>query len=485
MIATLPAQTRMRANMQDIAPLTDLHYHSIPQIAAAFAAGTLSSIELTRAMLDRIQHLDPALRSYITVTPDLAMDQAARADLEITHGQSRSPLHGVPIAVKDLCCTRDSITTAGMAIHRDHQAGYDATVVERLRRAGAVLLGKLHMTEGATISHHPELPRPVNPWGEAFWTGASSSGSGVATAAGLCFASLGSDTGGSIRYPSAANGLTGVKPTWGRVSRHGVFDLAPSYDTVGPIARSAVDCAIMFDAIAGYDPKEPTSLLAPVTPCFAGLNGVSGAAGLRIGIDSRFNNEGADPEAMALIEVAAEKFAQIGADLQDISFPDPRLLLEHLLELQMAELAHAHRATFPSQADRYGPWLREGIESGLRASPVVLADALFERELFRGRLARLFTQIDIVLLPVLPGGTPDWEEPVRMIEQDQKAFFRYTGPLNASGSPAVTLPCGFTQGGRPVGLQLAGPHCSEAMLLRAAHAYQQVTDWHLRRPPVG
>ncbi len=470
--------------MHDALPFADPHYRSIPQIAEAFAAGTLSPIELTRAMLDRIERLDPALRSYITVTPDLAMDQAARAELEITRGQSRSLLHGVPIAVKDLCCTRDSVTTAGMAIHSDHQPGYDATVVERLRRAGAVLLGKLHMTEGATITHHPELPRPVNPWGEAFWTGVSSSGSGVATAAGLCFASLGSDTGGSIRYPSAANALTGVKPTWGRVSRHGVLDLAPSYDTVGPMARSAADCAIMFDAIAGHDPRDPTSLLAPVTPCYAGLEGAAGAAGLRFGIDPRFNNDGADPEAAALIEEAAERFALIGADLQEISFPDPRPLLEHLLELQMAELAHAHRATYPSQADRYGPWLREGIETGLRASPVAIADALFERERFRGRLARLFTQIDIVLLPVLPGGTPDWEAPVQMIEQDQKAFFRYTGPLNASGSPSVTLPCGFTQGGRPVGLQLVGPHCSEAMLLRAAHAYQQVTDWHLHRPPL-
>jgi amidase len=462
----------------------DLHYHSITQIADAFAAGTLSPIELTRAMLDRIERLDPALRSYITVTPDLAMDQAARAEQELGRGQSRSPLHGVPIAVKDLCCTRDSITTAGMAIHSEPRPDYDATVVARLRLAGAVLLGKLHMTEGATIEHHPEMPRPINPWCEQFWAGASSSGSGVATAAGLCFASLGSDTGGSIRYPSAANALTGLKPTWGRVSRYGVFDLAASYDTVGPMARSAADCAIMFDAIAGHDPRDPTSLLAPVAPCFAGLKGVSGAAGLRIGIDPRFNGADADPEAAALIDEAAEMFARIGADLLDISFPDPRPLLEHLLELQMVELAHAHRATYPSQADRYGSWLRDGIESGLRASPLAIADALFERERFRGRLASLFTQIDIVLLPVLAGGTPDWDQPVRMVEQDQQAFFRYTGPLNASGSPTVTLPCGFTRDGRPVGLQLAGPHCSEATLLRAAHAYQQVTGWHLQRPPV-
>ena len=470
--------------MHEATPST-LHYSSIPQVAAAFAAGTLSPVDLTRAMLDRIDRLDPALHSYMTVTPDLAMEQAARAETELRRGQSRSPLHGVPIAVKDLCCTHDSITTAGMAIHCTHRPGYDATVVERLRRAGAVLLGKLHMTEGATISHHPELPRPINPWGEAFWTGVSSSGSGVATAAGLCFASLGSDTGGSIRYPSAANGLTGVKPTWGRVSRYGVFDLAASYDTVGPMARSAVDCAIMFDAIAGHDPNDPTSLVAPVTPCLAGLAGVAGAIGVRIGIDSRFNTEGANPEAASLIEAAAAQFAHLGATLQDIVFPDPRALLDHLLELQMVELAHAHRATYPSQADRYGPWLRQGIENGLRATPIAIADALFERERFRGQLASLFTETDIVLLPVLPGGTPDWEEPVGMIEQDQQAFFRFTGPLNASGSPTVTLPCGFTREGRPVGLQLVGPPCSEAMLLRAAHAYQQVTDWHLRRPPVG
>jgi amidase len=236
-------------------------------------------------MLSRINKYQGRLRAYATVTEDLALRQADRAAVEIAKGQYRGPLHGIPIAVKDLCYTKGIVTSAGMPIHGKFKPSYDATVVRRLRAAGAVLLGKLQMTEGAFAEHHPDIKAPVNPWHKDHWSGVSSSGSGVATASGLCFASLGSDTGGSIRYPSAANGLSGLKPTWGRVSRHGVFDLASSLDHIGPMCRSSADCAAVLQVIAGADPHDPTATSEPVPNYLAGLNRPLG--GLRLGIARR------------------------------------------------------------------------------------------------------------------------------------------------------------------------------------------------------
>ena len=220
-------------------------------------------MELTQAMLDRIESLDARMHAYAKVTPELALDQARKAEAEIMQRRYRGALHGVPIALKDLCYTKGIPTAAGMPIHRDFRPTYDGTVVRRLNDAGAVCLGKLQLTEGAFADHHPSVVPPVNPWHPDHWSGASSSGSGVATAAGLCFGSLGSDTGGSIRFPSAACGVTGLKPTWGRVSRYGVFELAASLDHLGPMCRWAADTGIMLGAIAGADTDDPTASQAP------------------------------------------------------------------------------------------------------------------------------------------------------------------------------------------------------------------------------
>ncbi|SEQ20804.1 amidase [Faunimonas pinastri] len=462
----------------------ELHYRQLTDVAIDIKAHRLSPVEVTQAILARIEKLEPELQSYTTVTADLALEQAREAEAEIMQGRYRSPLHGIPIAVKDLCYTKGIPTSAGMAINRNWVPDYDATVVKRLRDSGAIILGKLHMTEGATLEHHPEMPPPRNPWNSDLWTGVSSSGSGVATAAGLCYASLGSDTGGSIRFPSACNALTGVKPTWGRVSRYGVFDLGASYDTVGPMTRSAADSATVLRAIAGYDENDPTSLSDPVPDYLGDLQGVYGARALTIGVDWGFNSEDADPAMIAQIEAAAAIFAELGAELRDVEFPDPGLVLDPSMNLIGVELAVAHEGSYPGQAERYGPAIAKMIESGRNADPVQLGRAMIERDKFRGRMARLFTKVDAVIIPVFMRGSPTWSEVADLVENDMRALMKFTSPINASRNPTVTLPCGFTPDGNPVAFQLVGAHCSEGVLLRAAHAYQQMTDWHTRRPPL-
>src|SRR5215211_420835 len=260
----------------------DLHYWSLDEAARRIAARDISSVELTRAILERISKIDPTLKSYATLTPERALEDASTLDAETAAGTSRGPLHGVPIAVKDLFNVAGVPTAAGTTIHRATVPDRDATVVARLRAAGAVILGKLQMTEGAFGAHHPTISAPLNPWNAAYWIGVSSSGSGAATAAGLAFGSLGSDTGGSIRFPSTMNGVTGVKPTWGRVSRAGVFALAESLDHVGPMCRSALDAAVMLGVIAGPDLEDPTASPRAV-PDYA-VATESGVEGKRFGV---------------------------------------------------------------------------------------------------------------------------------------------------------------------------------------------------------
>jgi len=402
----------------------------------------------------------------------------------MARGFRRGPLHGVPIAVKDLCFTRDAATTAGMAIFADWKPEEDATVVARLEQAGAVILGKLKMTEGATANHHPSVAPPRNPWNPDYWTGISSSGSGVATAAGLCFGSLGSDTGGSIRFPSACCGITGIKPTWGRVSRHGIFPLAESLDHIGPMARSAADAAALLGIIAGDDPRDPTALDAPVPDYLAALGG--NIRGVRIGIDHAYNNEGTDPEIVAALAAAEQAFASLGAAIRPIAFPSTDGVLAGAMATTSAELAEAHKATYPSRAAEYGPPLAAMIENGLKISTRQLVQAAQARRSFSGQVARLWRDVDLLLIPVTSTLVPTAAEmeapvsdPARMAR-----LIRFTMPFDFTGSPTITLPCGFSKNGLPLGLQLVGPHLSEDLLCRAGDAFQRATDWHTRHPPV-
>lgn len=459
-----------------------IHYQSITEISDRLRRRDISPVELVEDMLKRIAEVDGRLNSYYTVTADLAREQAHRAEAEISAGRYWGPLHGVPFGLKDLFFTEGILTTAGMPLHKAFKPSFNAAVVERLYQAGAVLLGKHRLTEGACIEHHPDLGTPVNPWRSDLWTGASSSGSAVATAAGLCFASIGSDTGGSIRFPCGPNNLTGVKPTWGRVSRYGIWDLAPSYDHLGPITRSAEDAAIVLGAIAGADARDPTSLLSDVPDYARQLRGVNGCRGLSIGIDETYSYGGTDDEVVSLLNDVRATFASLGAELTEARFPDPEPMIRHMPAVHMAELAHSHRSTYPLHKEAYGKWITAGLANGTELDPVDFAHTMVERDKFKGSLGRMFESIDALLIPVFGFKSPTWYEFETIADKNIIKLFKFTLPFNASGNPSVVFPCGFTRDGRPVGAQLVGPHLSEARLLRAVHAYQLVTDWHLNRP---
>ncbi len=463
---------------------SDVHYLNLTEISAKIAAREVSPVEVTKAILSRIARAGKKLNAYAHLLADSALAQAKQAETEIARGRHRGPLHGVPIAVKDLCFTKGVPTGCGTTMLAKWKPKYSATVVERFEMAGAVLLGKLQMTEGAFADHHPKIKAPVNPWHADHWPGASSSGSGSATAAGLCYGSLGSDTGGSIRFPSTANGVTGLKPTWGRVSRYGVFPLSETMDHIGPMARSAADAAAILGVIAGADPNDPTALRAPVPDYLAGLAG--GVRGLRIGVDRTFNGEGVDNTVVKSVDGAVDVLRRLGAEIKDVTVPSTTDVLTGWLNFCAVETAVAHEATYPSRADQYGPALAGLIEAGRALSGMDLTKILLDRQAFNGRLAAVFEDVELIVFPAMFMRVPSLKQ-MATLGEDPDALFnllRYTAPLDTSGSPTITMPCGFDRKGLPIGFQLIGRHLSEDLLCRAGHAYQQATDWHTRHPAI-
>jgi amidase len=390
-------------------------------------------------------------------------------------------LHGVPLAVKDIFDTAGTVTAAGMPIHAGRVPGSDATAVSRLAGAGAVLLGKLQLTEGALAHHHPKITPPVNPWHQDYYAGASSSGSGVATAAGLCFGSLGSDTGGSIRFPAAANGLTGLKPTWGRVSRHGVFPLAPSLDHVGTLTRSAADAGAILGVIAGPDPDDPTTLPAPVPDYLADLE--AGISGVRIGTDAGYNETDCDAQVVMALQAAAKVLEGLGATLHQVKLPSPGPVVDAWADCCAVEAAISHEATYPVHAAEYGS-LANVLEAGRATRATDLMKRHHQRLAFSGALAALFQEIDLLLIPTQPRAdfTLTQEAEEFATSAGLTRFIRFATPWDMSGSPTITLPGGFTPRGLPLSFQLVGRHLDEALLIRAGSAYQQATDWHRRHP---
>jgi len=461
---------------------TDLHYLELLEVGRQIQSRDRSSVEVTQAMLARIEALDRGLRSYVTVMADQALADATRADAEIAAGRARGPLHGVPLAVKDLLWTAGVQTTHGMPLNKGHKPSEDATTVRRLRDAGAVILGKLQQTEGAFADHHPEVPAPVNPWGRQLWPGVSSSGSGVATAAGLCFGSLGTDTGGSIRFPSAANGITGLKPTWGRVSRHGAFELAASLDHIGPMTRSTADAAAILGAIAGADPLDPTAVPLAVPDYLALMT--RGLRGLRVGVDRAWTVDQVDAATKAMLLDAIRTVEALGATVVEITFPDARQAIDDWTPLCAAETAVAHEATYPSRKDAYGPGLASLIELGRGLSAMEYRKLALRRADFTGRVQTLFQALDLLVVPAMAFVGPTIERMSTLTADANllSGLLRYTCPFDMTGSPTLTLPGGQTPDGMPLAFQFVAPHFGEHLLVQAGWAFQRATRWHKRHP---
>ncbi len=459
----------------------DLHYLDMFDLSVLIRSRKISPVEVTQAMLDRIERLDGGLKSYALVTAEQALAQARTAEAELANGHCRGPLHGIPLAIKDLFWTAGIPTAAGTTIFRDFIPTEDATVVASLKEAGAVLLGKLRMTEGAFAIHHPDLPAPDNPWGAAHWAGASSSGSGVATAAGLCFGALGTDTGGSIRFPCAANGLTGLKPTWGRVSRHGVFELAAHLDHVGPMARSAKDVLFLLSGIVGHDPKDPTSL--PFA-CLEISSIDASLKGLRIGIDENWISDGVDADIQQGLWEIVEIIRDAGGIIQTVTMPDTRAVSANWERHCGVQTAVAHEATYPARAAEYGPALSRLIDGGRELSGMDYQRILLEARRFNGEMESLLKQVDVVLAPVQPYAAPTHEKLADLAGDPEanRRLIQFTSPFNVSGHPALSLPCGFAAG-MPLGAQFIGRKQAEGVLCQVGMAVQRGSDWHKRRPP--
>ena len=474
-----------------------LHYRTLSDVAHRISSGELSSVTVTSTMLERIADLEPQLHCYYSVNPELAMAGARMADDARDRGESLGVLHGVPIAVKDLCHKQGTTTTAGHSFRQQSVSDFDATVVARLEAAGAVILGKLATTEGAMVGYHRDFEVPRNPWGNLDrWPGVSSGGSGAATAAGLCFGSLGTDTGGSIRFPAAVNGIVGLKPTWGRVSRHGVLDLAPTLDHIGPMTRSVEDAARMLSVIAGYDLQDPTSLSAAVPDYTQGM--AEGVTGIRIGWDEAFVSSDIEPHVLAAVRAAVEKLAQLGAEIVDVDIPErSEEEADAWMILAACEAAAVHASTFPSRAPEYGEYFRFFLESGHQATAIQLAQATFARRNASGRVAPVFDQIDLLALPTLAteafrydpedayGGLDQGKNtlagvPLDWIGRSQ----RFVNQWDYNGYPTLSQPCGLSPDGLPLSLQLIGEPLAEALLCRVGYAFEQATDHHQLHPEV-
>ena len=460
---------------------SELHHLTIAAAARRIAAGELSPMELTKTFLARIDAVDHKLNSYARVTADRALEDARRAEQEIAAGNYRGPLHGIPIALKDLYETKGIPTTGHSRILLDHVPTEDATSARKLAEAGAVLLGKLAMHEFAFGGPSYDLPFPParNPWDTTRFTGGSSTGAGAAVAAGLCMGALGSDTGGSIRVPAAMCGLAGLKPTYGRVSRAGLFALAYSLDTAGPLTWTAEDNALMLQVIAGDDPRDPTAATQSVPDYGAALT--EDLSGVHIGVVRHFyeEDERASDASIDAMDAAIVKFQELGARVDDVGLSSLHDYQACCMVILLAEGFAAHRTWLEERPGEYGQIMREKlIPGGIIDAADYLEATRFRRELV-AEVLRAHERFDLLLTAATYGGAPLLEE-VKGYAIFSRALL--STPFNVTGTPAIAVCCGFTDDGLPLSMQIAGRPFEEAAVLRAAHAYERATPWRDRRP---
>jgi aspartyl-tRNA(Asn)/glutamyl-tRNA(Gln) amidotransferase subunit A len=470
---------------------------TLDEAASQIQKKELSPLELTLACTERIQALDPVLNCFITRTPDTALKQARQAEAEIQRGGYRGPLHGIPIAVKDLFEIYEVRTTAGSRFFADYFPQEDAVVIQKLRSAGAIFLGKLNMHEIAlgVTNVNPHYGACHNPWSPKRISGGSSGGSAAAVAAGLCLGSLGSDTGGSIRIPASLCGVVGLKPTFGRVSLRGVIPLSWNLDHVGPLACSVRDAAILLQTIVGYDAQDPASVNMPVPDYLAGLEG--GVRGWTIGLASDAFYTESDPPVWQAIQAAADVFDRLGAQVIPVELPETRQAARANGLMVQSDAAAFHQERLATRPEGFGADVLKRLQTGAALSSTEYILARHTQSLFRRRCEALFEAIDILITPATAVTAPLIEGP-DAIEQARR-LTRFTAPINLAGLPALSLPAGFSGPSRsmkgelreeedlPVGMQLVAPAWAEARLLRAAYAYEQAAGWYKRRPqlPVG
>jgi aspartyl-tRNA(Asn)/glutamyl-tRNA(Gln) amidotransferase subunit A len=460
---------------------------TITRLAPLIRRRKLSPVELTRFLLDRIERLESGLNSYITITADQAMAQAKEAEKEIARGAYRGALHGIPICLKDLFYTRNVRTTAGSKILRNFVPAENAAAVDRLFDAGAVSLGKTNLHEfafGAT-SINPHYGPVHNPWAPDHISGGSSGGSAAAVTAGLAVASMGTDTGGSIRIPATACGCVGLKPTYGRVPVHGVIPLSPSLDHVGPICRCVRDAALMLEIIAGEDTRDASSF-GPRGARFTRSLG-KGLGGLRIGVPRQYFFDRLQHQVRRNVVKAIEILEQNGAEVEEVNLKSMGETARLAGEITVAEALVYHWRWLRKRPQDYGCDLRVRLKEGMAESALTYLLAMQMRQVYAQGFADVLSRVDLLAAPALPVAAPRIEDEEVEIgrgkENVRVALLSLTRPGNLTHLPAITVPCGFTSGGLPTGLQLIGRKMDEETVLRAAYAYEQLTPWHEMFPP--
>jgi len=454
---------------------------TIAEAARSFQAGELSPTELTRGCLERIEALDPKLNAFVTLLPETAVAEAAEAERRLGQGRRLGPLDGIPFAIKDLYETKGIRTTAGSKILADYVPREDATCVRRLREQGVVLLGKLNMHEWAfggtnVISHFGPTH---NPWALDRITGGSSGGPGAALAASLCLGSLGSDTGGSIRMPASMCGVVGFKPTFGRVSKYGVVPLSDSLDHAGPMTRSVEDTALVLQAIAGPDPNDPATEDVPVPDYLAALSGE--VRGLRVGVPDKDVLSGLDKEVEVSFRAAVRTLEGLGASLVDVEVPSLQRADAIWLAIAGPEAAAFHRRNLEERPQDFSEQVRLRLQVGLQMRAVDYLRGLEGQQQLRAEMEEQYARMDVLVTPTTAFTATRIEDELSASGREIY-IHRFTCPFNLTGQPAISLPCGFDSQGLPVGLQIVGRPFDEETVLRVAHAYEQATEWHLRRP---
>jgi aspartyl-tRNA(Asn)/glutamyl-tRNA(Gln) amidotransferase subunit A len=465
--------------------MNELARMSIVDASRRLSRREISSAELVEAQLARIAETEPLVHAYARVMEASARDEARAADAELARGEWRGPLHGIPLAYKDLVYTTAAPTEAGSRVLEGWMAGYDGTVLRRLRDAGAVTLGKTHTHE---FAYGVNVPPTRNPWRLDCYPGGSSAGSGVSVAVRSAFGAIGTDGGGSIRCPAAVNGVVGLKPTTGRVSRRGVVPMSSTFDNVGPLTRTVEDCALLLTAMAGHDPLDPTSLDEPVPDFAAGIE--SGVGGLRLGIERGFFlSRRVHPDVLAAVQAALDLLAAAGAELVEVAIPELEFAVPAAMPALIADTSAFHRGWLRRHAARYEPPTRVMVELGELIPATHYVTAQRARRLLRDRYRSAFARfgLDALMAPTLPGPTVPVDELDLDLtdgsgESPGSSYFRTCVAANVVGVPVLSVPAGFTSDGLPIGIALWGRPLQEGLLFRIARAYEREHAWHELMP---